>query len=108
MADPRSHRAEPSDGGRSLQSLERLRERVEAAATELERLRAENATLAARVRELAALEPAGSDADALRLAFDEEPEALRAKVEGFIVAIDRLLAETAADASEADSSDSPS
>lgn len=107
MADSRSQRAEPSDGGRSLQALERLRERVEAAAAEIERLRAENAELAARVRELAALEAAGGGADALRLALDEEPEALREKIEGFIAAIDRMLAEPAAE-DEAEPSESSS
>lgn len=98
MADPRSQRAEPSDGGRSLQALERLRERVEAAAAEIERLRAENAELAARVRELAALDAAGGDATVLGLSIDEEPEALREKIEGFIAVIDRMLAEPSPDA----------
>ena len=98
---PKPGAAAAREGGdRSLQALDRLRERVEAAAAEIERLRAENADLAARVRSLAALEAAGTTPDALGLAFGEDPEALRAKVQHFIDAIDRLLAEPADEASE--------
>lgn len=88
---------------RSLQALDRLRERVEAAAAEIERLRTENADLAERVRSLAALEASGADPDALGVAFDEDPEELRARVQHFIDAIDRMLAEPADEASESTS-----
>lgn len=78
----------------SLQALERLRDRVEAAAREIERLRQENERLAERVQELAALEAARpEDGGPLpTLVLESDPEALRRKVEGFIEAIDRVLA----------------
>lgn len=90
----------PADAeARRLRAFDRLRDRVEKATREIERLRGENAELNARVRELAELEAAGGDADAVGIAFDEDPEALRAKIEGFIGAIDRLLDEPAAESS---------
>lgn len=101
---PKSGSSAPSDGGeRGLQALERLRERVEAAAAEIERLRAENAALAARVQELAALDAVGGHPDAIALSFDEAPEAMRAKIQHFIDALDRMLAEPADEASESTS-----
>ena len=75
---------------RGSQVLERLRERVETAARELERLRKDNALLARRIAELEA-RPA-VDADQAFLVFDSDPEALRKKVESFIQAIDAHLA----------------
>lgn len=79
----------PSDEG--LAALERLRNRVEAAVAEIERLREENAALAERVDELTAHDVVrGESAPALPLEGD--PEALRQKVEAFIEAIDRMLA----------------
>ena len=63
---------------------------VSGSAAEIERLRAENAELSGRVRDLG---EAAGDAGALALDFDGEPEEVRAKIEGFIEAIDRLLAE---------------
>lgn len=72
------------------QSLERLRDRVKKAARELERLRQENAALAERIRHLEA-RPA-VDLEGTVLAFDEDPDLLREKVEGFIQAIDTYLA----------------
>jgi len=77
--------------------LERLRQHVEQAATELERLREENAQLAARVRDLgeepllAEARPPASTADLL----EGDPEALREKIQRFIAALDRVLAERA-------------
>lgn len=68
-------------------ALRRLRDRVETAAQEIERLRAENASLAARVAELQDGDPGGL------LAPGESPEALRARVEAFIATLDRVLAE---------------
>lgn len=62
-------------------ALARLRERVETAAREIERLRKENAELTAR------LSQAGGPA----LPLDGEPEAVRAQIQGFIEAIDRVL-----------------
>ena len=86
-----------------LRALDRLRDRVEKAASEIERLRAENAELTARVRELAEFEAAGGNADAVGLTFEEDPEELRGKIEGFIEAIDRLLAEPAEESSASSS-----
>ena len=88
---------EPSDEG--LAALERLRKRVEAAAAEIERLRTENAALAERVRELAAHDVARGDGGAgLSLTLEGDPSALRKKVEGFIEAIDQMLAAPGEDA----------
>ena len=62
-------------------ALARLRERVETAAREIERLRVENAELAARLAE--------SGGPALPLEGDSEE--VRAQIQGFIDAIDRVL-----------------
>jgi hypothetical protein len=72
-------------------ALSRLRERVEDAVREVERLRAQNASLARRVAELQ--EGLGAD-EAPGLAFPggADPDALRAKIQGFIDAIDEVLA----------------
>lgn len=82
----------PGSSDEGLAALERLRKRVEAAAAEIERLRAENVALAERVRELAAHEVASGDGEAAPLMLEGDPDALRKKVEGFIEAIDRMLA----------------
>ena len=74
---------------KSPQSLERLRDRVKKAARELERLRAENAALTERIRQLET-SPA-VDLEGTVLAFDEDPDILREKVEGFIKTIDEYL-----------------
>lgn len=74
------------------QALERLRARVLDTVREIERLRLENDTLAARLAEL--------DADAARgpslLPADGDPEALRRQIEGFVDALDALLTDEAA------------
>ena len=62
-------------------ALARLRERVETAAREIERLRAENVALAARLAE------AGGPA----LPLDGDADEVRAQIQGFIEAIDRVL-----------------
>lgn len=86
--------AATSDAG--LPALERLRIRIEAAAAEIERLRAANAELAERVQELAAVDVARTDGDGLpTLTLEGDPAELRKKVETFIEAIDRMLAEPA-------------
>lgn len=75
--------------------LERLRDRVERAVSEIERLREENVRLAERVRELAehdALRQQGESAVKIPV-IDGDPEALRAKIQGFIGALDRVLIE---------------
>lgn len=79
----------PGSADEGLAAMERLRKRVEAAVAEIERLRAENAALAKRVEELAAHD--GGEA-ATGLTLEGDPDALREQVEGFITAIDRMLA----------------
>lgn len=69
-------------------TLARLRERVEAAVREIERLRADNAALAERVGELQGA--LGDDGPPPVLPGD--PDTLRTRVQGFIDAIDEVLA----------------
>ncbi len=83
-------------------TLRRLRERAEAPVREIERLRADNATLAARVGELQGA--LGEDGPAPTLPGD--PETLRTRVQGFIDAIDDVLAAGDAPA-EGSSGDTP-
>ncbi len=69
-------------------SLELLRERIEAAAREIHRLRQENAELADKI---AALEKTqGNDLRTI-LEVDAPPEQVREKILGFINAIDRYF-----------------
>ena len=89
--------ADPHAEAHRLRALDRLRDRVERAAAEIERLRAENRDLAARVREIDA-----GDAG-LSLDLGADPAEMRAQVEGFIEAVDRLLAEPADEAAESSS-----
>lgn len=81
--------ATPATTLRGTQALERLRERVEQAARELERLRRDNMLLAKRIAELEARPSV--DEDQTFFLFDENTDALRKKVEGFIQAIDAHL-----------------
>lgn len=80
-------RSEPSPP-KELRALTQLRDRIEAAAHEVERLRAENAALATRVSELQA--HTGADGPPA-LPGGENPEKLKTQIEGFIAAIDRVL-----------------
>lgn len=93
--------APATGGGRTIalkppEALKRLRDRVEQAVGELERLRAENTRLAERLRDLEARSGV-TPHEATGLLFDDDPDALRTKIEGFIAAIDQHLDE--ADAS---------
>jgi hypothetical protein len=81
-------RSEPPAVG-ELRALAQLRDRVETAAREVERLRAENAALASRVT---ALQTRAGDPAALPLPESAHAEKLRAQIQGFIEAIDRVLA----------------
>jgi predicted nucleic acid-binding Zn-ribbon protein len=74
---------------RKVESLERLRDRVEAAADEIVRLRGENARMASDISELRSSLTEAREAP--RLVFDEDPTELRAKVRSFIAAIDEYL-----------------
>ncbi|MDT7855427.1 hypothetical protein RQM47_02095 [Rubrivirga sp. S365] len=86
----------PDDAGRAsaarqeARALGPLRDRVETAAREIERLRSENAALAQRVLEL---QDARDDrAPSFSFGGDEEDaEALRSRVQGFIDTIDAAL-----------------
>ncbi|MFN3597141.1 MAG: hypothetical protein ACK41D_07705 [Rubricoccaceae bacterium] len=73
-------------------ALVRLRDRVEAAAAEIERLRAENAALAGRLLEL---QESRAQPNGPALPLPGEPAELRARIEGFIAAIDAVLREDA-------------
>lgn len=68
--------------------LQTLRDRVEAAAQEIERLREENAALAGRVAEM---QDSRDAAPSFSFGGDEDGAALKARIEGFIEAIDGLL-----------------
>ncbi len=75
-----------------LRSLRRLRDRVQAAAQEIQALRQENVALHQRIVELErSVRPAGDGG--APLALEGDPDQLRRKVDGFIVAIDRYLEE---------------
>lgn len=78
----------PGAARAELRSLLHLRDRVEAAVQEIERLRTENAALAQRVLEL---QDADRPAPSFAFGEGEDPEALRERVQGFIDTIDGLL-----------------
>ena len=71
-----------------LRALRRLRDRIDAAAGEIERLRAENAALAARV---AAMEGGDGAALPFDLSAPGAADALRARLDGYIAAVDQAL-----------------
>ena len=75
--------------------LLRLRERVEGAAREIERLREANAELSERIEALQGQAGGGAP-----LLVGDDPEALRDTIQGFIDTIDRLLAEPPADSGQ--------
>lgn len=83
-ADPGRPEARPE-----WRSLSHLRDRVEAAAREIERLRTENAALAAR---LAELQESRAAEPSFTFGEGEDPEDVKARVQGFIDLVDGLLA----------------
>jgi cell division protein FtsB len=90
--DTSSRPAASADTSRAdWRSLARLRERVETAAREIERLRVENAALAQRVTELQNNPASAGAAGPIGLSSIEDTDALRARIEGFIRAIDEVL-----------------
>ena len=80
-------RAEPARA--DWRSLSVLRDRVEAAAREIERLRSENAALGKRLVEL----QDGAPGPSFSFGEGEDPAALRERVQGFIDTVDALLAQ---------------
>ncbi|NNF59492.1 MAG: hypothetical protein HKN04_14745 [Rhodothermaceae bacterium] len=82
-----------------LRALVRLRDRVEAAVREIERLRAENMALMARVAALQEETASGGEGTTLPLFAEvEDADALKARIQGFIDTLDQLLAPTEPDA----------
>ena len=94
-ATPRPVAPPPSE----WRALSRLRERVEDAALEVERLRAQNAALAAQVVDLQA--GLGADSPGLALPASTDPDVLRVRIQSFIDAIDDVLASPDEDADAA-------
>ncbi|GEM_PF-3505744 len=88
-ADQEGSRLAGTEGLRSLESLERLRDRVEVAAREMRRLREENGALARRIQELES-RPAVDPGQTV-ISLDHDPDLLKRKIAGFIEAIDRYL-----------------
>lgn len=74
---------------RGIESLERLRENVESAAREIQRLREENVALGERIRQLESRP--GVKPHPMPLALDADPEVLRRRIASFIESIDRYL-----------------
>ncbi len=72
-----------------VRSMERLRDRIQAAANEITRLRRENALLGARIEALQA--EADIIPEGTLISFDEDPETLRASLQGFADAVDDYL-----------------
>ena len=73
-------------------SLERLKDRVELAIKELQRLRSENASMKKQIDSIQSQGPAAGDGTAV--VFNESPEALKAQIKQYIEAIDRLTAQS--------------
>lgn len=74
------------------EAYDRLRERVDRAADELQRLRSENAQLAESLRVLWA-KTADGPSEGAAVQLDGDREELKQKVAGFIDIIDRALGE---------------
>ena len=95
-------RADP--GRPEWRSLSHLRDRVEAAVREIERLRSENAALAKRLIEL---QDAREDAPSFAFGEGEDPDAIRGRVQGFIDLVDGILQETAGDGAAGEPAETP-
>ncbi|MDX1430160.1 MAG: hypothetical protein R3282_07730 [Rhodothermales bacterium] len=74
---------------RTVEPLERLRDRVEAAANEIVRLREQNREMASSISDLQ--NQLDTERERPALAFEDDADALRQKVRGFIKAIDTYL-----------------
>ncbi len=88
-ATPEDEPARAEHARADWRSLSLLRDRVEAAAREIERLRSENAALGKRLLDMQ------DNASGASFSFgdDQDTDALRARVQGFIDTIDGLLAQ---------------
>ena len=82
-ADPARPESRPE-----WRSLSHLRDRVDAAVREIERLRTENATLHARLLEL---QDDRGNAPSFAFGEGEDPAALKTRVQGFLDLVDSLL-----------------
>jgi len=71
------------------ESLDRLREHVDAAAREVARLRRENQQLSQSLREL--WSKASEEGRGTTLSLEDDPEVLRLKIQEFISAVDHYL-----------------
>ena len=90
-ATPEDEPGRPEPARADWRSLTTLRDRVEAAVREIERLRAENAALGKRLIDLQ--DHAGAPSFSLAgIDSDDDPNALRERVQGFIDLVDGLLA----------------
>ena len=78
----------PADRAPNLDGLARLRARVEAAASEIERLREENIRLAERIAELEI-----DESDRPTLPLEGDRAAMRLQVQRFLATVDTLLAQ---------------
>ena len=85
--------AEPgrSDPRPEWRSLSHLRDRVDAAVREIERLRSENAALAKRLIEIQESGTGTGNTPSFSFGEGEDTGALKTRVQGFIDAIDDLL-----------------
>ncbi len=85
--------AEPgrSDPRPEWRSLSHLRDRVDAAVREIERLRTENAALAKRLIEIQESGTGTGATPSFSFGEGEDPAALRARVQGFLDLVDGLL-----------------
>ena len=88
-AAPEDEPARADTGRGDWRSLSHLRDRVDAALREVERLRAENAALAKRLIEL---EDGASDGPSFSFGEGENTDVLKTRVQGFIDLVDGLLA----------------
>lgn len=94
-ATPEDESARADSTRADWRSLSTLRDRVEAAAREIERLRSENAALGKRLVEM---QDTASGAS-FSFGDDQDADALKERVQGFIDTIDGLLAQTSGDGS---------
>lgn len=75
----------------NMEALAQLRKKIEAAVSEIHRLRGENDSLRDKVK---ALEKKAGEAEAVVSMFgDSDPEEMKGRIKGFIATIDSILGE---------------